>query len=268
MSWSEAIKLGYSERLKTASCNLVEPLATLRLQVPKGQSLNLAKYAQPISTLLCLNSNPKVILHDQDRSLVLMNPNNLHSLFQMDLETGKMVSEWKLHDDITVNQITPVDKFAQMTPEQTLLGTSHNAIFRIDPRVSGDKLVTNDMKQYTTKNKFSSIVTTEAGKIAIGSEKGDIRLFDKLGKIAKTTLPALGDPIRGIDATKDGRYLVATTKTYLLLIDTQIGIGPNTGKSGFDKSFPADSKPIPRRLQLRPEHVAYMDSSIDFSPAR
>ena len=262
------IKSGYSVRLRTASYNWAGQLATLKPQVPKEHSSNLARYANLTHIFLFLNLDLKVILHDQDRSLVLVNPNNHHSLFQLDLETGKMVSEWKLHDDITVNQITPVDKFAQMTPEQTLLGTSHNALFRIDPRLSGDKLVTDDMKQYVTKNKFSSIVTTETGKIAVGSEKGDIRLFDKLGKIAKTTLPALGDPIRGIDVTKDGRYLVATTKTYLLLIDTQIGAGPNIGKSGFDKSFPADSKPIPRRLQLRPEHVAYMGSSVDFSPAR
>ena len=261
-------KSGYSVRLRTANYNWVERLATLKPQVPKGHSLNLARYADLTSVLLCLNTDLKIMLHDQDRSLVLMNPNNHQSLFQMDLETGKMVSEWRLHDDITVNQITPVDKFAQMTPEQTLLGTSHNALFRIDPRLSGDKIVIDDMKQYMTKNKFSSIVTTETGKIAVGSEKGDIRLFDKLGKIAKTTLPALGDPIRGIDVTKDGRYLVATTKTYLLLIDTHIGVGPNIGKSGFDKSFPANSKPIPRRLQLRPEHVAYMNSSVDFSPAR
>jgi hypothetical protein len=197
-----------------------------------------------------------------------MNPTNQHSLYQMDVETGKVVEEWKLHEDITINSMTPLDKLAPMEPEQTLIGASHNALFRIDPRVSGNKLVQEGMKQYATKNKFSSIVTTGKGHIAVGSEKGDIRLFDTLGKIAKTTLPALGDPIRGIDTTQDGKFLVATCKTYLLVINTTIGSGKNAGTSGFTKSFPADAKPVPMRLQLRPEHVAYMGSAINFSPAK
>jgi tricorn protease-like protein len=198
----------------------------------------------------------------------MMNPQNEHSLYQMDLETGKVVEEWKVHDDITINSMAPIDKLAQMTSEATLYGTSHNAIFRVDPRMSGTKLVQKDMKQYVAKNKFSSIATTEKGHIAVASEKGDIRLFDALGKNAKTSLPALGDAIRGLDVTKDGRWVIATCKTYLLLIDTQIGSGKNVGGSGFTKSFPADAKPRPKRLQLRPEHVSFMGSQINFSPAK
>ncbi len=84
----------------------------------------------------------------------------------------------------------------------------------------------------------------------------------------QTALPALGDPIIGVDVTADGRYLVATCKTYLLLIDTLIGDGRYKGSLGFDRSFPADSKPIPRRLQLKPEHLAYMQTEVSFTPAR
>lgn len=114
-------------------------------------------------------------------------------------------------------------------------------------------MVDSQFKQYTTKNDFSAATTTESGKIAVASNKGDIRLFDQLGKNAKvrsffflgltfgspdadvygwipclggqTALPALGDPILGIDVTADGRWLIATCKTYLLLIDTLIGDG-------------------------------------------
>lgn len=46
----------------------------------------------------------------------------------------------------------------------------------------------------------------------------------------------------------------------------------NKGSFGFDKSFPADSKPIPRRLQLKPEHVQFMNQGgnppLSFTPAR
>ncbi|KAK7470575.1 Vacuolar import and degradation protein 27 [Stygiomarasmius scandens] len=209
-----------------------------------------------------------VMLHDQDTKMVLMNPADPNSLYNMDIERGKVVEEWKVHDDITVDHIAPDNKFAQMTPEQTLVGASHNALFRIDPRVSGSKMVDSQYKQYTGKNKFSGVATTASGKLAVASEKGDIRLFDSIGKNAKTALPPLGDPILGIDTTSDGRWIVATTKTYLLLIDTLIGEGKYAGSLGFDRSFPANAKPIPRRLRLRNEHVAYMNHDISFTPAR
>lgn len=155
-----------------------------------------------------------------------------------------------------------------MNPQQTLVGHSHNGIFRIDPRVSGNKLVESQFKQYVTKNDFSAAATTESGKLAVASNKGDIRLFDTIGKNAKTALPALGDPIIGVDVSADGRWVVATCKTYLLLIDTLIGDGRYKGSLGFDRSFPADSKPVPRRLQLKPEHVAYMEDPVSFTAAR
>ncbi|KAL0070704.1 Vacuolar import and degradation protein 27 [Marasmius tenuissimus] len=230
------------------------------------------KYQATISKL----STPKgkefkpkhLMLHDQDTKMVLMNPNEPNSLFSMDVERGKIVEEWKVHDDVTVDHIAPDNKFAQMTPEQTLVGASHNALFRIDPRVSGNKMVDSQYKQYVSKNKFSGVATTSSGKLAVASEKGDIRLFDSIGKNAKTALPPLGDPIIGVDVTSNGRYLVATTKTYLLLIDTLIGEGRYAGSLGFDRSFPATAKPQPRRLTLKNEHVAYMNQEISFTPAR
>jgi len=51
--------------------------------------------------------------------------------------------------------------------------------------VSGNKLVESQFKQYATKNDFSAATTTESGKLAVASNKGDIRLFDQLGKNAK-----------------------------------------------------------------------------------
>lgn len=188
--------------------------------------------------------------------MILMNPGAPNSLFSMDIERGKIVEEWKVHEDIDVNHVAPDSKFAQMTPQQTIVGASHNALFRIDPRISGNKMVDSQYKQYVSRNRFSGVTTTESGKLAVASEKGDIRLFDSIGKNAKTALPPLGDPIIGIDVTANGRWIVATTKTYLLLIDTLIGEGRYTGQLGFDRSFPATAKPIPRRLQLRAEHVS------------
>ncbi|KLO08280.1 VID27-domain-containing protein [Schizopora paradoxa] len=216
------------------------------------------------------NFKPKhMMLHDRDKKMILMNPLQEHSLFAVDIEYGKIVEEWKVDDNITVNNIAPNSKFAQTTGEQTLVGTSGNAIFRIDPRLGGKGGNTMaDSKQYTTKNKFSGVTTTTDGKLAVVSEKGDIRLFDTVGKIAKTALPAMGDPIIGVDVSSNGRWIVATCKTYLFVIDTLIGDGKYAGSLGFDRAFPADSKPQPKRLQLRPEHAAHMDHDISFTPAR
>ena len=159
-----------------------------------------------------------------------------------------------------------------MTGEQTFLGLSHNALYRVDPRLSGNKLVDGDLKQYTSKNAFSAAATTEKGYIAVASDKGDIRLFDKLGLRAKTQLPALGDPIIGLDVSADGRWVLATCRTYILLIDALQKDGKNEGKLGFERAFAKDSKPKPHRLTLKPSHVAQFQyetkAPLSFTPAR
>ncbi|CRK33034.1 hypothetical protein BN1708_005978 [Verticillium longisporum] len=166
----------------------------------------------------------------------------------------------------------PENKYAQMTHEPTFLGVSHNALYRIDPRLSGDKLVESQLKQYASKNQFSAMATTEKGHIAVASNKGDVRLFDRLGINAKTHIPALGEAIIGLDVSADGRWVLATCNTYILLIDAMQKTGKNEGKLGFEKPFAAADKPQPRRLALTPEHVAQFSHEtgkpVRFTPAR
>ncbi|KAI1620759.1 VID27 cytoplasmic protein-domain-containing protein [Exophiala viscosa] len=198
----------------------------------------------------------KVMLHSEDQNMVLQDESNPNALYRMDLEYGKVVDEWKVHDDIPVTNFVPETKFAQQTAAQTFIGHSKNALFRIDPRVAGNKLVEDQLKQYVSKNDFSAAATTEKGHLAVASNKGDVRLFDRLGVNAKTHIPALGEAIIGLDVSADGRWLLATCRTYLLLIDTLQKEGKNEGKLGFERSFAKDSKPQPRRLALTPSHVA------------
>jgi hypothetical protein len=190
----------------------------------------------------------------------------------MDLEVGKVVDEWKVVEDHTkVTNIVPDRKYAAMTPTKTLIGMNANSIFRIDPRLPGVKQVEAETKQYAVKNDFTCGVTTGKGELAVASKKGDIRLFNKLDKRAKTLLPGFGDPILGLDVTEDGRYIVATCKTYLLFINTELSHGEDQDLvTGFTKPMPADNKPLPKRLTLKPEHVAYMTdggASIGFTEA-
>ncbi|KAF7714846.1 Vid27 family protein [Penicillium ucsense] len=219
-----------------------------------------------------LFSPKKVMLHAEDRNMILQNGDDPNALYRMDLEYGKVVDEWKIHDDIPVETFAPENKFSQMTAAQPFVGASKNALFRVDPRLSGNKLVESDLKQYASKNDFSAMATTDKGYLAVASNKGDIRMFDRLGINAKTHIPALGEPIIGLDVSADGRWVLATCRTYLLLIDSLQKEGKNEGKLGFEKSFAKDAKPQPRRLGLQPAHVAQFQHEtkkpLSFTPAR
>lgn len=232
-------------------------------------STNISKVETPGGKLF---SPKKVMLHAEDSNMILQDGSNPNALYRMDLEYGKVVDEWKVHDDIGVTTFAPEQKFSQMTGAQPFLGVSNNALFRVDPRQSGNKLVDANLKQYASKNDFSAAATTEKGYIAVASNKGDVRLFDRLGINAKTHIPALGEPIIGLDVSADGRWVLATCRTYLLLIDAMQKDGKNEGKLGFEKSFAKDSKPQPRRLGLQPAHVAQFQHEtkqpLAFTPAR
>ncbi|KAL9088388.1 MAG: hypothetical protein Q9159_003088 [Coniocarpon cinnabarinum] len=242
-------------------------------QGERGQHLDFQTNINKVATPKGRHFSPKkVMLHAEDRDMILQDPGSENSLYRMDLEYGKVVDEYRVHEDIPVLTFAPEQKYAQTTGQQSFLGLSHNALYRIDPRLSGDKLVDSTLKQYASKNGFSAAATTANGYIAVASSKGDIRMFDRLGIQAKTNIPALGDPILGLDASGDGRWLLATTRTYLLLIDCLQKEGKNAGKLGFEKSFAADAKPRPRRLALAPAHVAQLTAEtkkgIHFTPAR
>ncbi|KAK3904476.1 VID27 cytoplasmic protein-domain-containing protein [Staphylotrichum tortipilum] len=232
-------------------------------------STNISKVETPKGELF---SPKKVMLHNEDRNLILQKDSDPNKLYRMDLEYGKVVDEWTIHEDIPVVTFAPENKFAQMTHEPTFLGISRNALYRVDPRLSGSKLVDAQLKQYMSKNDFSAVATTEKGYIAVASNKGDVRLFDRLGVNAKTHIPALGEPIIGLDVSADGRWVLATCRTYLLLVDALQKSGKNEGKLGFEKSFAADAKPQPRRLALTPEHVAQFayetGKGVSFTPAK
>ncbi|GAA5951255.1 hypothetical protein JCM3765_002424 [Sporobolomyces pararoseus] len=273
---NSALAVGYKEDLSFVVQG--DMIGVFKQQREGGKKL---KFVTSIVNLTAPGSNGKsftpgkVMLHNQDTSMILQNPLSPGSLYRLDLTTGQVVDEYKVSEDFSIKNFIPDSKFAQTTQQQTFIGHSHNGLFRIDPRLAGSKLVDSEFKQYATKAEFSAAATTESGRLAVASAKGDIRLFDKLGKNAKTALPALGDPILGIDVSADGRFVLATCKTYLLLIDTMIPDSSGSkyaGQLGFDRSFPAAQKPTPRMLQLKPEHVAHMKQvcgqDVNFTPAK
>lgn len=206
----------------------------------------------------------KTLLHQADQYMIMSNQSDPNALYKMDLTRGKIVEEWNIDDENPIVSFAPNTKYSQTTNEQTLTGIHSNGLFKIDPRLSGKKLVNdNTYKTYKTKTQFSTISTTEQGYLALGSKDGAIRLYDKTGGNAKSTLPSFGSPITGTDVSNDGRWLLATCDTHLLLIDLKIGEdNKNAGSLGYNKYFDKDKKPTPRRLALRPEHAAFITSKI------
>lgn len=218
------------------------------------------------TTIESLGFDPKrIMLHEKDRTLVLQNSEDATRLYRMDLETGKVVDEWETHKNIS--GINPVSKFAQTTDEATLLGVARSSLFRIDPRVAGGIIDTKTEKIYSQNLGFTNIASTADGFFAVGDKRGTIRLYDKMGKAARTQIPGLGDPILGIDVSADGKYVLATCKSYLLLIEAK-----QDDLNGFAQMWPTKSRPKPRKLTISPENFSYMyqitKEPISFTTAR
>lgn len=203
--------------------------------------------------------NPMLYL--EDRAMIIQDNADKSKLYRIDLERGQVVEEWSMYDKYVV-QYGPSRKFDQLTTEKTFLGISDNSVFKIDPRLAGpDKIVWEEHKEYVKKYSFCSLATTENGYIAVGSERGGIRLYDRLG-IKATLLPPLGEPIRHMCLSRNGRWLLATCHNSLLLIDLIIREGRNSGSIGFLKPFPRDETPKVYTLRINPEHVSYMQTTI------
>ena len=49
-----------------------------------------------------------------------------------------------VHDIAAVTGVCPDAKYSQMTSTQTMVGINRNAIFRIDPRLAGNKRVESE----------------------------------------------------------------------------------------------------------------------------
>lgn len=200
----------------------------------------------------------KMVLHEQDSSLIMQGGDSNDTLYCMDLTKGIVVDEWKVNDDVPIVDFGPSKKFNQMTNEKTFLGISDKSLFKVDPRLSGNKLVKSESKTYFTNNDFSTFGATENGYIAVASDKGEIRLYDKLGIRPKSLIPAIGDAIKHVDVSADGKWLLATCSTYLILVDLKIHTGTNSGSLAFNKSFGKNNNPKTRILRIKPEHVAHI----------
>lgn len=63
--------------------------------------------------------------------------------------------------------------------------------------------------------------------MVVGSQDGQIRLYNgKQFTRANTAVPGLGASITSVDVTYDGKWILATTKSYLMVVKTIYKVRP------------------------------------------
>ncbi|KAI3809844.1 hypothetical protein L1987_19445 [Smallanthus sonchifolius] len=210
----------------------------------------------------------KALLMRGETNLVLMCPEQEgkpHStgVNQLDIETGKVVTEWKFEKDgtdITMRDITNDTKGSQLDPsESTFLGLDDNRLSQWDMRdrrgmvqTSSPVLHWTQGHQFSRGTNFQCFATTGDGSTVVGSLDGKIRLYSTTSmRQAKTAFPGLGSPITHVDVTYDGKWILGTTDTYLILICTLFTDKDGKTKTGFSGRM-GNKIPAPRLLKLTP----------------
>ncbi|CAN4122688.1 unnamed protein product [Withania somnifera] len=229
----------------------------------------------------------KALLLRAETNMLLMSPvtdkkPHTRGLHQFDIETGKVVSEWKFEKDgtdITMRDITNDSKGAQMDPSgSTFLGLDDNRLCRWDMRdrngmvqnlVNESTPVLNWTQghQFSRGTNFQCFATTGDGSIVVGSLDGKIRLYSSSSmRQAKTAFPGLGSPITHVDVTYDGKWILGTTDSYLILICTLFIDKNGNTKTGFAGRM-GNKISAPRLLKLNPLD-SHMSGSNKFRSAQ
>ena len=206
----------------------------------------------------------KGLLFKSENNMLLLDQNNPYVLYQYDLPKGKIISEWKT-DKTTISDICSLKRDSQKTDEQIIYGVNPKAIFTLDERVNNKNSI-GDIKRYQNKNFANKIMSTNNGQFITGSERGELRFYDRIGIKAKNLFSFYADPIRHIDISSDEHYLLITCDKYLLLINNLSNKG---NENAFLKTIPFEERKTPLRLQVKTSDIEkYGLKEANFTPAR
>uniref|UniRef100_A0A7S1T8S4 Vacuolar import/degradation Vid27 C-terminal domain-containing protein n=1 Tax=Tetraselmis chuii TaxID=63592 RepID=A0A7S1T8S4_9CHLO len=210
----------------------------------------------------------KIMLTHGERYMNMLSPAVHTGVFHTDIETGKVVSEWRFQKDgvdVPMKDIVNDTKNAQLDERDTFLGLDAARLARWDMRDPHG--VVQDLsspavcsyktgKDYSGRPRFSCMATSGEGYVVVGSEDGTVRLYNNTDKglnRASTSFPSLGAPVTNVDVTFDAEWIVATTDNYLMIIKTAY-VDSKSGKDthGF-KGRMGKNACAPRLLRLKPE---------------
>ncbi|GFH10605.1 VID27 domain-containing protein [Haematococcus lacustris] len=158
------------------------------------------------------------------------------------------------------------DKAGQLDDRSTFLGLDNNRLCKWDLRDPNGVVNTTPVVQYCPGGKdysrgtnFQCMATSGDGFVAVGSKDGKVRLYDgKKMTQAKTAIPGLGAPITAIDVTHDGKWVLATTDKYLMVVKTTYEDDKGRDANGFTSRMGGRGA-VPRLLRLRPEDTIRTD---------
>jgi hypothetical protein len=213
----------------------------------------------------------KALLMRGETNMLLMSPGESlrsNGVHHVDIETGKVVAEWRFEKDgadITMRDIANDSKGAQLESSgSTFLGLDDNRLCRWDMRDARGRVQTvgssselpvlnwSQGHQFSRGTNFQCFASTGDGSIVVGSVDGKIRLYSKSSmRMAKTAFPGLGSPITHVDVTYDGKWILGTTDTYLILICTIFKDKDGKEKTGFSGRM-GNRIAAPRLLKLTP----------------
>ncbi|KAK9906793.1 hypothetical protein WJX75_008166 [Coccomyxa subellipsoidea] len=204
----------------------------------------------------------KLMLMNRERRMNMLSPDTRTKLFNTDIETGKIVNEWSFKKDgtdVEIKDIVNDTRAGQLTDEDTFLGIGQNRLARWDMRdptgIVQDSPVLGYQggKDYASKVNFNCMATSGDGYIVVGSEDGQIRMYSERSLTrANTAIPGLGAPISAVDVTYDGKWVLATTRNYLMVVKTTYKDAKEKETNGF-KSRMGSRGAAPRLLRLKAE---------------
>lgn len=73
-----------------------------------------------------------------------------------------------------------------------------------------------------------------------------------MGRNANNKYPGIGDPVRHLDTTKDGRWLLSTYDKYIILLPTFTEDDVDL----YNKKTKISERPVPHKLQIKLEHLS------------
>lgn len=120
-----------------------------------------------------------MMLHNNESSMLFIDKHNRNRVINFDLEAGAIADEYNLESKLGesgAKQIINEFKNASNTASQVFHGMNQRNMFTIDPRVNSEHRIAAE-RPYKTNPLFSTMSTSMAGNLALGSFDGKIRLY-------------------------------------------------------------------------------------------
>ena len=191
----------------------------------------------PISNSLGNEINIKQMnFFKEETNILILDYNNPNIITQYDLNKNKIINEWEINHKNKINTICLYKKFDQKIDSNLIYGITSNSMFLFDCN-EGNII---QEKKYEMNYHMNCISTGINNELAIATEKGEIRLYNKIGK-ALNLYSLNGNKIKNIDISNNGNFIVCTCDFQLIVFNT---IGKNKLNSFYKRVSYENRNPV------------------------